>query len=305
MSIFLILNFLTIQASAEVIDKIEAHVGKRIITSYDIEMLNPDVYKKLLAIPDEKTRQEQLQQYKEQALDFLIDMNIMEIAAEKDGIKVSDKDLDRAINEIASSNGMTLANFEKALKEQNLSLNQYKYQIKSQMILRSKINVPQIVITEEDIQNMADEKQDELGLKDEYDINIITVQTKSELNKIISNIKKGASFEDEARKNSLDSSAASGGALGFQNAVYMPVDMEKAVKATKTGSLSKPFKYEGKWAVCRVNNFKSKYDMSEETRQKIREAIGEKLFNEAVEKWMKKNRESIVVLRANEKFKVK
>lgn len=305
LSIFLILSFLTIQSKAEVIDRIEAHVGNRIITSYDIETLNPDAYKAILAIPDEKVRQEQMAQYKEQALNFLIDMNIMEIAAEKDGIKISDKDLERAINEIAASNNLSMADFEKTLKSQNLSLKQYKYQIKSQMILRSKINVPQIVITEEDILNMVDEKQDEFGLKDLYDISIITVQTKSEINQIISRLKKGASFEDEAKKYSLDTSASNGGALGFQNATYMPIEMEETLKKTKVGSLTKPFKYEDKWAVCLVKAFKSKYEIDDATRQKIREAIGEKLFAEAVEKWMKKSRESVVVLRANEKFKVK
>lgn len=299
------MNFLTIQSKAEVIDKIEAHVGNRIITSYDIETLNPDTYKAILAIPDEKARQEQMAQYKEQALNFLIDMNIMEIAAEKDGIKVSDRDLERAINEIVASNNLSMADFEKTLKSQNLSLKQYKYQIKSQMILRSKINVPQIVITEEDILNMVDEKQDEFGLKDLYDISIITVQTKSEINQIISRLKKGASFEDEAKKYSLDTSASNGGALGFQNATYMPIEMEETLKKTKVGSLTKPFKYEDKWAVCLVKAFKSKYEIDDATRQKIREAIGEKLFAEAVEKWMKKSRESVVVLRANEKFKVK
>lgn len=305
MSLFLILAWQIFPAKAEVINKIEAHVGNRIITSYDVEMLNPDLYKKIIAIKDEDTRNMQLAQYKEQALNFLIDMYVMEIAAEKEGIKVSDRDLDRAITEIAAGNNLSMVDFEKTLKSQNLSLKQYKYQIKSQMILRSKISVPQIVITEEDIKNMADEKQDELGLKDLYHISIITAQTKSEINNIINRIKKGASFEDEARKNSLDTSAALGGDLGFKNAVYMPIEMEKAVESTPIGSLSKPFKYEDKWAVCLVKEFKSKYDVDEATREKIRQAIGEKLFAEAVDKWMKKSKETIIVLKSNEKFKVK
>ena len=305
MSLFLILAWQIFPAKAEVINKIEAHVGNRIITSYDVEMLNPDLYKKIIAIKDEDTRNMQLAQYKEQALNFLIDMYVMEIAAEKEGIKVSDRDLDRAITEIAAGNNLSMADFEKTLKSQNLSLKQYKYQIKSQMILRSKISVPQIVITEEDIKNMADVKQDELGLKDLYHISIITAQTKSEINNIINRIKKGASFEDEARKNSLDTSAALGGDLGFQNAVYMPIEMEKVVESTPIGSLSKPFKYEDKWAVCLVKEFKSKYDMDEATREKIRQAIGEKLFAEAVDKWMKKSKETVIVLKSNEKFKVK
>ena len=165
------------------IDKIEAHVGSKIITSYDIEMLNPAVYKQIIAIKDETIKEEQLKAYKEQALNFLIDMYVMEIAAEKDGIRISDKDVDRAVSEIAASNKLSMADFERTLAAQNLSLKQYRYQIKSQLILRSKINVPQIVITEEDIMNMVDKKQEEFGLKDMYEISMITMQNKSDINK--------------------------------------------------------------------------------------------------------------------------
>ena len=54
MNLLLILTFLVLPAKAEVVDKIEAHVGNRIITSYDVEMLNPALYKNILSIADEK-----------------------------------------------------------------------------------------------------------------------------------------------------------------------------------------------------------------------------------------------------------
>ncbi len=298
------LNFLILQTKAEIIGKIEAHVGNRIITSYDVEMLNEAAYKKILSISDENARLQQLEAYKEQALNFLIDMNIMELAAEKDGIKISDKDVDRAVAEIAASNKLSTEQFIKAVNKEGLSLKQYKYQIKSQMIMRSKISVPQIVITDSDIKNMIDEKGDDFGLKDKYKIRIITAQTKSEINKIIKNIKKGEEFSSAAKKYSLDSSAASGGELGYKDAVYMPVEMENAVVKTKKGSITAPFKYEGIWAVCSVDDFKSKYDIDIGVREKIKAAIGEKLFQQAVDKWMKKNKDSIVVFKAADKFKV-
>ena len=90
-----------------------------------------------------------------------------------------------------------------------------------------------------------------------------------------------------------------------ENNNHTALEMEKALKNTKEGSLTKPFKYEDKWAVCFLKKFKSKYEMDEAVREKIRAAIGEQLFNEAVEKWMKKSRDSVVVLRAADKFKVK
>ena len=49
----LTLVMLPYHLKAEVIGKIEAHVGNKIITSYDIEGLDPVTYKRLLSIPDE------------------------------------------------------------------------------------------------------------------------------------------------------------------------------------------------------------------------------------------------------------
>ena len=110
------------QIKAEVIGKIEAHVGNRIITSYDIESLDPVTYKKILNIPDETTRETQLSQYKEQALNFLIESTIMEIAAERDGIKVTDAEVDRAVNEIAANNKVSVEQFEKMITKEGVSL---------------------------------------------------------------------------------------------------------------------------------------------------------------------------------------
>ena len=203
----LILMMLPYQLKAEVIGKIEAHVGNKIITSYDIEGLDPATYKKLLSIPDEETRNMQLEQYKSQVLNFLIEAVIMETAAEREGIKVTDAEIDRAVSEIAANNKVSLDQFEKMIADEGLSLTQYRYQIKGQIIqarIRSQIFMPQVVITEEDIYNMVDEKGDEYSLKDKYKTKLITVQSKPEINKIIKNIKQGADFSDEAVKNSLN-----------------------------------------------------------------------------------------------------
>lgn len=304
----LILAVLPHQLHGEVIGKIEAHVGNKIITSYDIEGLDPATYKKVLAIPDENTRNAQLTQYKSQALDFLIEATIMEIAAEREGIKVTDAEVDKAVNEIAANNKVSLAQFEKMIAKEGLSLAQYRYQIKGQIIqarVRSQIFMPQVVITEEDIYNMIDEKGDGYGLKDKYKSKLITAQSKSEINKIIKRIKAGADFSDEARKNSLDTSAADGGSIGWVDVTYVPIEMEKALEKAQKGGLTEPFKYNDLWAVCYVEDFMSKYTMDNETEGKIRNAIGEALFAKSVTEWLKKHKETIIVLKASDRFKVR
>ena len=296
------------QIKAEVIGKIEAHVGNRIITSYDIESLDPVTYKKILNIPDETTRETQLSQYKEQALNFLIESTIMEIAAERDGIKVTDAEVDRAVNEIAANNKVSVEQFEKMITKEGVSLAQYRYQLRGQIIqarVRSQIFMPQVVITDEDMHNMIDKKGDEYGLKDRYKTKIITAQSKSEINKVIKEIKKGADFSDEARKNSLDVSAAEGGDLGWVDVTYVPLEMEKALEKVKNGGMTEPFKYNDFWAVCYVDGFQSKYIMDNETAGKIKNAIGEELFAKSVAEWLKKHKETIIVLKASDRFKVK
>ena len=304
----LILVMLPYQLKAEVIGKIEAHVGNKIITSYDIEGLDPVTYQKLLLIPDEETRNIQLEQFKSQALNFLIEATIMETAAEREGIKVTDAEVDRAVNEIAANNEVSLEQFEKMIAKEGLSLAQYRYQIKGQIIqarIRSQIFMPQVVITEEDIYNIIDEKGDEYGLKDKYKIRLITAQSKSEIKKIIKSIKQAADFSDEARKNSLDTSAADGGSMGWVDVTYVPIEMERALEKTRKGGLTEPFKYNNLWAVCYVDEFMSKYTIDNETEIKIRNAIGEALFAKSVDEWLKKHKETIIVLKASDRFKVK
>ncbi len=296
------------QLKAEIIGKIEAHVGNKIITSYDIEGLDPVTYQKLLLIPDEETRNIQLEQFKSQALNFLIEAAVMETAAEREGIKVTDAEVDRAVNEIAANNKVSLAQFEKMIANEGLSLAQYRYQIKGQIIqarIRSQIFMPQVVITEEDIYNMIDEKDDEYGLKDRYKIRLITVQSKSEINKIIKRVKQGADFSDEARKNSLDINAVDGGSMGWVDVTYVPIEMERALEKTQKGGLTEPFKYNNLWAVCYVDEFMSKYTVDNETEDKIRNAIGESLFAKSVDEWLKKHKETIIVLKSSDRFKVK
>ncbi len=296
------------QLKAEIIGKIEAHVGNKIITSYDIEGLDPATYKKILAIPDEETRNAQLEQYKSQALDFLIEATIMEIAAEREGIKVTDAEVDRAVNEIAANNKVSLEQFEKMIAKEGLSLAQYRYQIKGQIIqarIRGQIFMPQVVITEEDVHNMVDEKGDEYGLKDRYKLRLITAQSKSDIKKIIKRIKSSADFSDEALKNSLDISAAKGGDIGWVDVTYVPIEMEQALEKKQNGGMTEPFKYNDLWAVCYVDEFASKYTIDNETETKIRNAIGESLFAKSVAEWLKKHKETIIVLKASDRFKVK
>ena len=54
-----------------------------------------------------------------------------------------------------------------------------------------------------------------------------------------------------------------------------------------------------------MDGFQSKYTMDNETAGKIKNAIGEELFAKSVAEWLKKHKETIIVLKASDRFKVK
>ncbi len=288
-------------ANSEVINRIVAHVGNKVITEYDIQNLDPAKYNEILAIKDENIRNKQIELYQEAALNYLIDQEIVIIAAEKEGVKVSDEEVEMAINEIMRENKLTLKTLEDALIKEGTSLSKYKYKLKNDIInarVRNQILLPKIIATEKDIRRMADLKSDEYNLKDKYKLSIIITTDKNTMNKAIKEIKK-TSFEEAAKKYSIDKSATNNGYMGELEVDGLSQEMLKNIKKTKIGKISKPFKSNNQWIIFRVDGFISKYNFDEETRKKLIDDVSNELFQIVFNNWLEQNKNKIVVIREN------
>lgn len=299
--ISIILISLNTTANSEVINRIVAHVGNKVITEYDIQNLDPAKYNEILAIKDENIRNKQIELYQEAALNYLIDQEIVIIAAEKEGVKVSDEEVEMAINDIMRENKLTLKTLEDALIKEGTSLSKYKYKLKNDIInarVRNQILLPKIIATEKDIRRMADLKSDEYNLKDKYKLSIIITTDKNTMNKAIKEIKK-TSFEEAAKKYSIDKSATNNGYMGELEVDGLSQEMLKNIKKTKIGKISKPFKSNNQWIIFRVDGFISKYNFDEETRKKLIDDVSNELFQIVFNNWLEQNKSKIVVIREN------
>lgn len=299
--ISIILISLNTTANSEVINRIVAHVGNKVITEYDIQNLDPAKYNEILAIKDENIRNKQIELYQEAALNYLIDQEIVIIAAEKEGVKVSDEEVEMAINEIMRENKLTLKTLEDALIKEGTSLSKYKYKLKNDIInarVRNQILLPKIIATEKDIRRMADLKSDEYNLKDKYKLSIIITTDKNTMNKAIKEI-KNTSFEEAAKKYSIDKSATNNGYMGELEVDGLSQEMLKNIKKTKIGKISKPFKSNNQWIIFRVDGFISKYNFDEETRKKLIDDVSNELFQIVFNNWLEQNKNKIVVIREN------
>lgn len=286
------------------VNSVLAHVGNRIITEYDVQNLDPRQYREIMSIKDDTYRTAQLENYTKSALDYLINQEIVAIAAQRENISVSDKEVDAAISEILARNNLDRSKLEEYLEKEGTSLSKYRYQLKNDILnarVRSQVLMPKIVVAERDLREMADSRPDEYPLHDKYEISILMTADRAAMDKALKEIKKGESFEEAVKKYSVDRSAVNGGAMGWMETEIMSPEMLVAVEAARDGKISAPFEINGQWTVCKVTGFKSKYDFDEDTRAKLTEAASEKIFEQVFTNWLDRNKSTIVVLRKGER----
>lgn len=246
--------------------------------------------------------------YEKEALDYLINQAIIAIAAEREGIKVQDEEVEAAVEEISKRNNVPADKLEEYLAKEGLSLAKYKFQLKNDILnarVRSQVLMPKIVVTEQDIRAMADKKQAEYNLYDKYNVKILLSPDRPSLNKALQAIKKGENFEEAAKKYSIDPSAANGGKLGWLEPELLSDTMKNAIVSTKVGSITKPFEINGQWGVMFIDAYKNKYDLDAETRKKLSEEAADDIFKQVFAMWLDRNKNTIVIMKAGQRFEIR
>jgi peptidyl-prolyl cis-trans isomerase C len=93
-------------------------------------------------------------------------------------------------------------------------------------------------ISDVDLKKFYDQHIDKFKTGEQIRASHILVKNEQTAKDLLAQIRKGASFEELARKNSVDSSAAKGGDLGWFNKGAMVPVFEKAALALKEGQVS-------------------------------------------------------------------
>lgn len=199
------------------------------------------------------TRQEWMvameERYGKETLQNLVNESVMEKAAKKYKIKVTDKEIDLELALMRSAQDK----FDTAMK--NLSAEQLRQKIRSQLIL-DKVLTKDVVIKEDSIEKYYEENQALYNTKTSYRTNFIEVDSKKAVEEALSEIKNASDFSVLAREISVDSASASlGGDIGFLTEKQENVDpaILKAAEALKVGEVSKAFKLDnGHYGIVQV-----------------------------------------------------
>jgi foldase protein PrsA len=224
-----------------------AQVGDRTITQAQFDALLQQAKRSYVsqkrAFP--KAGTPEYQTLKNQAVQYLVQRVEFAQEADKLGVKVTDKDVDKRLGEIKKQYfGGSESRYKKQLKQQGLTEDQVRDDIRANLVsekLFAKVT-EKVKVGDADIKKYYDAHQDQYGVPEQRDIAHILVKKKALADQLYNRVKAGASFSALAKKYSQDpGSKKLGGKLTISKGQTVgPFDQTAFL--LKTGQVSHPVK---------------------------------------------------------------
>jgi len=295
-----LLGILTLNsAHAEIVNRVFAVVGDRVITQYDIETLNPQRLKLIYEKFQGEERQAQIKEYYRENMENLIDNYVIELAAETEGFRVSDTEAEAAIQDIMQRNNITRNMLDELLAAQHQTYEQYKWKIKIDILsarLMSSVFRAKVVVTDEDFKKYVSQNEKTLDLSDTYELRMMKVSTKQKLDEALKDFNTGKNFADTAKKYSEDKLASDGGYLGWVELGFLDEKIRELISGMKQG-ITKPLEDVDGYRVFYVEKYKEKTDVGSDKKENIMRAIKDKKALETFQQWLQDKKDGIFIQR--------
>ena len=240
--------------------KATAIVNGDVITQTDI-----DQRVALLAIANgQPIPAEEMDRLRQQVLRNLIDETLQIQAAKQEEINVKQSEIDRTVERVAASFKMNVDQLDSYLKAHGSSTRSMRRQVEGeiawQRLQRAKIE-SNIVVGDEEVKAVLDKMNASKGTE-EYRVGEIFLsatpatesQTVANANKILEQLRNGASFVAYARQYSEASTAAVGGDLGWVRPEQLPAPLAAALRQMGAGSVSPPIPVPGGVSILAVQD---------------------------------------------------
>ena len=221
------------------VSRVVAVVNGDMITSRELERaVKPEFIGQQIA---PKKSPEMADMIRKAVLDRMVNEKILLQQAEKDGIKVSDEQIDKALEALVAESGLSreafLAKMEKDGLTEKMLRAQSRTHIASQMVMSRNV-VKKVVVTEEEINDYY--RKNMAGFAESRaHVAILVYAPDANAEKWAADIASGkVSFAEAARKVSVGPNAENGGDLGVMAISDMAPGMAQVVSGLSKGAVS-------------------------------------------------------------------
>jgi peptidyl-prolyl cis-trans isomerase SurA len=310
---FLVLAFAllsTLLPAQTIVEEIIVRVNDGIITRSDLqrsrEQLQQDLKQAQNANEDFSAREKNL-------LRDLIDQKLLVQRAKDEGISV-ENDVIKRLDEIRKQNHLeSMEDLEKAAKEQGLSFEDFKDNMRNSMLTQRIIGQDvgrRIQITPAEVAKYYEDHKTEFKSPESVRLAEILVSTEAKPNapapdaaaaeakakSLLEELKGGAKFEEIAKKSSEDASAAQGGDLGFFRKGELSPELETMVYALQPGQTSDVIRTKQGFIILKVIEHKPEGMLSQkDAENEIQERLYYEKLQPAVREYLTQLREESYV----------
>jgi foldase protein PrsA len=242
-------------------------------------------------ITQDELYQEMVKQHGEATLDQMISERLVDQAATKAGVKVTEEDLNKEIETIRK-NFSTEAEFEQALTQYGLTIETLKEDLKTKVKI-NKILENEVTVTDEEMQQFFEQNQQSFGTPEQVQASHILVQTPEEAEAILKQLESGADFAQLAKEKSQDpGSKEQGGDLGFFPRGQMAPEFEEAAFNLEVGKTSGIVQTQFGFHIIKVTDKKeAELPTFDEKKEEIKDQLVQQKLGEKIPEYINKLKE--------------
>jgi parvulin-like peptidyl-prolyl isomerase len=234
----------------------------------------------------------QYEQLKGQAIAYLIQRAEYAQEADSMGIKISDSDIDKRIEQLKKQYyGGSEARYEKTLKQQGLTQDQAREEVRASLLAEAvfKKVTDKVKVSNKDIANYYDSHKSQYVQPASREVRHILVTKKALADTLYSRLKAGANFAALAKKYSKDpGSASNGGKLTISKGQTVP-EFDKTAFSLKKGELSQPIHTQyGYHIIQALSAVKPPQTtaLDKQVRASIKQQLEQQQKNDLMTKWV-------------------
>ncbi len=294
--------------AAETVDRIVAVVNDDIIRLRELEEAFRPVAREIRSKNYPPGKEEEiLYQNRMEVLDYLIDKTLADQVIEREGISVSEAEIDKAVERVKERNYFTDEDLRRSLRMSGMDMQAYRENIRRQILQSRLVNrevKANIVITDSEIREYYEKHRDKYQGGNAYKLKNIFMacgassgsnacsKARRSMSEALAELESGKSFESVARKYSEGSNASEGGDLGVFAVDDLQKKLRPVVKSLEPGEFSSIVETDMGLQVFYLEEIVRPEGKSLE---KVSDDIRKKLYKQAVDEkykeWIKSLRE--------------
>jgi foldase protein PrsA len=234
--------------------------------------------------------QQQYSQFKTEVLGFLIRSTWLDQEATKQKVSVTDKELQKQIDDIKKQQFTQKGSYEKFLQNAGLTNEDVLFQQRVQQLqnkITTKITKGKDNVTDAQIQAYYNKNQSRFASPERRDLRIVLTKQKAQAEQAKKALQSGQSWKSVAKKYSIDTASKSnGGSLPGVAKGQQEKALDTAVFAADKGKLSGPIKTQFGWYVFEVAKVtKAKQQSLEESKASIKQILQQQGQQNALKKF--------------------